>query len=119
MIDVSEIMDDPDFATTFTIWRNDGYFKDGRWINTTPCEVPNVTGIIQPASTEDQLSILPEGSRLGNMIVIWSSAEIRIDDADKTRSDIIDWKGDKYRVLRIKKRDDNGFFHAWAEGFIE
>lgn len=117
MISVSEIMRDPDMAQAFQVERAGGAFSEGEWAPASPT-VLNMIGIVQPAQREDQLAILPEGSRLGNMIVVFCDQELRIDNAESQRSDIIVWHGHPYRVMAAKSWSDHGYWQVWAEGFV-
>lgn len=117
MINVAELMRDPDLAQPFQIERAGGAFDEGEWIPAAPTVI-NKVGIVQPAKREDQLALLPEGTRLGNMIAVFCDEELRIDDADTKRSDVIVWHGNPYRVISSKPWADNGFWQVWAEGFV-
>lgn len=117
MIDVAELMRDPDFAQPFQIERAAGAFaNEGEWSQTTT--TIDMVGIVQPAKREDTLALLPEGARLGNMIVVFCDQELRIEDADTKRSDVIVWRGSPYRVIASKPWVDHGFWQVWAEGFV-
>lgn len=118
MIDVAELMRDPDLAQAFQVERasDGGFANEGEWSQTVA--TINLTGIIHPAKREDQLAILPEGTRLGNLIVAYCDQELRIDDADAKRSDVIVWHGNPYRVIAAKPWADHGFWQVWAEGFV-
>lgn len=117
MIDVAELMQDPDLAQAFQVERSGGAFVEGEWIPAAPV-VSTKTGIVQPAKREDTLAMLPEGVRLGNMIVVYCDEELRIDNADTQRSDVIVWHGNPYRVIAAKPWRDHGFWLVWAEGFV-
>ena len=117
MINVAEIMRDPDFAQAFQIERADGAFaNEGEWSQTAT--TLDMVGIIHPAKREDQLAILPEGTRLGNVIVVYSDQELRIDNAQSERSDVVLWHGNPYRVIAAKHWADHGYWQVWAEGFV-
>ena len=117
MINVAELMRDPDMAQAFQVERAGGAFAEGEWVPAAPV-VLNMVGIIQPAKREDQLALLPEGARLGNMIVAFCDQELRIDNAQDQRSDVIVWHGNPYRVIAAKHWADHGFWQVWAEGFV-
>lgn len=116
MIDVAELMRDPDFAQPFQVERAGGAFDEGEWVAAAP-QILDMVGILQPATREDTLAILPEGSRLGNMIVAYCDEELRVDDADAHRSDVIVWRGKPHRVIASRPWIDHGFWKVWAEGF--
>lgn len=116
MLNVSELMSDPDMAQAFQVERNGGAFDEGEWMPAAPT-VLDMVGIIQPAKREDVLEILPEGARAKNIIVVFCDQELLIDDGDTRRSDVILWRGNPYRVIASKDWSDHGFWQAWAEGF--
>jgi hypothetical protein len=117
VINVAELMQDPDFAQAFQIERAGGALVEGAWVSAAPAVIEAV-GIVQPARREDQLAIMPEGSRLGNMITVFCDQELRIDNAQANRSDVIVWHGNPYRVVASKHWSDHGFWQVWAEGFV-
>ena len=114
---VAELMRDPDIAQPFQVERAGGAFDEGEWMPTAPT-VLNLVGIVQPAKREDMLAILPEGARLGNMIVVFCDQELRIDNAQYQRSDVVVWHGNPYRVVASKHWSDHGYWQVWAEGFV-
>ena len=117
MINVAELMRDPDRAQEFTIERAAGAFaNEGEWAEVVTTS--GMLGIIQPAKREDVLELFPEGTRLGNVIVVYSDQELLIDNADTLRSDVVVWHGNPYRVTSAKHWADYGFWQVWAEGFV-
>jgi hypothetical protein len=116
MINVADLLRDPDFAQTFQVIRSTGYFgNEGEYIQTQAAPV-NMVGVIQPAKQQDMVRFLPEGERLGNQIVIYCDQEIKSSDATSKESDIIIWRGGKYRVGQAKRWLDHGYWQVWAEG---
>jgi hypothetical protein len=115
VIDVAELMDDPDFCQPFQVRRPSGSFDEGEWIQGPP-EVINMVGIIQPAKADDVLKLAPEGTRPSNWISVYCGQELRIDDTDTKRSDLILWRGAVYRVMARKPWVDFGFWQVIAEG---
>lgn len=113
MINVAELITDPDFATTFTRERVDGGFVNGRWVNNAPVQL-SVVGIIQPATSPDDLEPLPEGERANEAIRIWSLIEIRKGDGESVLSDYVIFGGNKYRVYAVKPWALNGFYQSFA-----
>ena len=61
MIDVSELMNDPDFSTEYTMIRSIGQWRDGRFILKKENEIVYY-GPVQPA-TEKELEQLDTGDR--------------------------------------------------------
>lgn len=117
MIDISELMDDPDLAQPIKVERAAGFYDAGRWKKASPEFPKGFIGIIHPASQEDRLEVAPEGSRRSNMIVCYSASAFKFDDGNKEQSDIVHWNGGKYRIMAIRPWQDHGYFKIWAEGF--
>lgn len=116
MIEISDLMSDPDFAQDFTIRRESGAFVEGEWIKST-ADIA-AYGVIQPAKSPDVLAFAPEGERQGNWIVVYCAAEVRQGNADDLMSDVIIWRGDTYRVAKAKHWETQGFWQVWAKGFV-
>src|SRR5574343_511969 len=66
MIDMSDIITDPDFMETFTVYRKTGTFGEGGY--TTTEVAIDMAGPVIPANP-DELAMVPEGDRLtGNNV---------------------------------------------------
>lgn len=114
---MTELMDDDDFASTFTVQRPTGAFAaDGTWAISGMEEIETI-GIIQPA-TARELELLPEGSRLGDVISVWSRDTVRGADGKTVEPDIIVNCGKSYRVVKVDPRSPHGYTRVFAEGFI-
>jgi hypothetical protein len=115
MIDVSEVVNDPDLAQAFMIQRStQGAFLFGVWQTkqeTVPCYGP-----VRPASSRE-INMLPEGDRVGEIKAFWSSTPLygtRATTGKGESSDILVWNGLYYRVLQVFQSQDNGFYKALA-----
>lgn len=117
MIEISDLLSDPDFAQEFTIRRESGSFVEGEWIKATT--TLDGFGVIQPISEADMLAFVPEGERQNNWISIWCMDEIRQGNARELMSDIIVWRGETYRVAKAKHWETQGYFRAYAKGFVD
>ena len=115
MIDVSELMDDPDFARTFVVKRpTTTIAKDGT-ASTTYVEFETV-GAVQPAEPAD-VQFLPEGTRLDDTVSVWSHQSLRGGDGKRFESDVLIVGADRYRVIRVEPRQENGYTRVFATGF--
>lgn len=110
MINVSELITDPDFAQTYSIFRKSGQFTAGRWVQ-TETEL-TFTGPIQPA-TEKEIIQVPEGDRISEILVFYSTQEIYTTNNTGT-SDEIEWSGNRYKVEKVERYGDNGYYKALA-----
>jgi hypothetical protein len=116
MINVAELLRDPDFAQSFQVIRFSGAFANEGEYTQTPSAPIGMVGVIQPAKQTDIVQFLQEGERLGNLIVVYSPQEIRTSDAKTQESDIIVWHGTQYRVVQAKPWLDHGYWEVFAEG---
>lgn len=116
MIDVSELIDDPDFATTFTVKRRSGTFANEGKYTTTETTLTKA-GVVQPASADDQVKYLPEGERRQHAIRVWCRDEIQMADGKGKESDVVVWNGNQYRVGFSQPWSVHGYWFAIAVGY--
>lgn len=118
MIDVSELMTDPDFAQPYSLRRTAAgtYANEGEWQRGPLTTLPRV-GVIQPASQDDQIKFVPEGERGENAIRVWDAEEIYISDGAGQQSDIILFNGNTYRAAARRPWGGNGYFFVIAVEF--
>lgn len=116
LVNVSELMSDPDFVEQVQITRTQGAFDaTGVWHNIGPKTIVWQAMAIEQ-STPSQLLALPEGEREGSFITCWSfNPLIAADGISGQASDVILFHGAPYRVVRVADRSDNGFFQAIAQ----
>lgn len=116
MIDVSELVSDPDFAQDFSMIRESVTLVEGE-AQVTPAAAVPMFGVIQPASAEDFTEFNVEGQREGAWIAIWCAAEIRMGNGKNQLGDIIVWRGSNYRVAKAKHWETQGYYKALANGY--
>jgi hypothetical protein len=116
MIDISELVTDPDFAQDFDVIRYTGAFASEGVYTQTPGAPLRLTGSIQPASAKDTVQFQREGERLGNMITVFCDQELQASDAKGQNSDVIVWRGSQYRVVQCRPWVDFGYWQVMAEG---
>mgnify|MGYP001592776294 CR=1 FL=1 len=115
LINVSELMTDPDFAQTLTLRRTEGSFNDyGEWESSTPVD-SSVTGAWQKV-TERDLAQLDLGEIKQEVRRFLTVTEIKVSEDDDKLSDRIIWakNGGRYKVLKVTDNSDNGFYRAYA-----
>lgn len=116
MIDVRELMTDPDFAKGITRRRptlavaNEG---EATYTYADRC----ITAIVQPAKPSE-VALLPEGSRLNEILSVWSAEDLRGAHGNTTESDVLVIDGASYRVVKAEPWQANGYVRAFAERFI-
>lgn len=93
MIDVRELLTDPDFVAPIRIVRIvRGVDDRGR---TTETETEDtIQGSVQPATPRER-EVLPEADRIKESLTIWTVAEVG--EADR-----LFWQGTAYRVASIE-----------------
>lgn len=115
MIDLSELMSDPDFTQAFTLRRRAGSFaNEGEFTQAAPVEM-QLTGSIQPASPADLVRFQSEGERRKAIIRVWSATPMNASDGKGQQPDEIIWRGSTYRVIECVTWGDHGFWKVFAE----
>ncbi len=108
-IDVSELMDDPDFVDGVTVFRrNTAIGSNGRQ-TITEIRTDNVNAIVQPASG-DVVAKLPEGARIDGAMSVWTRYTLRA-MATGVQPDEIEWRGRRYVVSTLNDFDN------WGAGY--
>jgi len=118
MIDVSDLMSDPDLGgTTFTRRRPTTTVSAMGEKTDAYADAP-MAGIVQPAATADAV-LLPEGVRLSDAQAFFTSGSISVGDGDTALPDIlVDDAGNSYRVLHVQAFDKHGMTKALAQRFV-
>ena len=116
MISLIDIVNDSDFAQPFVIMRSQGgSFVAGVWTDNTISV--NSFGVIQP-STPEELDQVPEADRVKGMVSFHSSSPIYethttgTNDSTTGISDIITWRGQQYRMVKVFPWEDFGYYNA-------
>lgn len=109
-IDVSEIVHDPDFCTTFLVIKQSGT----EWVRGVPhtkMQEITVEGIVQPSSSKD-LELLDTADRVNGMkTFITDAVSLDVSDTEKT-SDVCVWKGQRYKLIQTFDYAANGYYKA-------
>lgn len=114
MINVQEIITDPDFCQTFTVSRSSGDFGKGGWAESTPTTITMI-GVVTVANEKDMQQV-PEADRVMGAMMFHSTEAIYTTRAKDTpaTSDKIQWRGEWYRVAKVWPLVDYGFYKAYA-----
>lgn len=120
MIDVSEIIGDPDFNTTIHVVRPAaGAFQDeGVWTPGGSATEYDQIVIVQPAKKDDLVKYVPEGERQNDAVQVWANPGLNMSDGNGLDSDTFIYNGGNYRVAFTKKWDDNGFRWSIGVGYV-
>lgn len=106
LIDVSELLSDPDFIDPFQVIRRSATVDSkGKNILTESAPI-DVEGSVQ-AGDGDTLKRLPDGAQLSSTITIYTQTPIYADPVGGY-GDIILWKGQRYQVENSMPWDNYG-----------
>jgi len=107
-IDVSEVLQDPDFLDMFNFVRLvETVGPDGR--ATFSGTTLSAYGVIQPASGRT-MELTPEATRTSEMLEIWTQAGLQ-EASDDLAADIVLWQGKEFVPVR------NDDFDNWGQGY--
>jgi hypothetical protein len=112
LLDVSDVLGDPDFADTFTVLRKSQTISSGGIATDgTPTTTPNVSGVVQPDRGR-ALQRMAEGSTLTDAIKIFTKYALTAGDG-AIEADQIVWHGATYVVVNIM--DWSGYGDGWIQ----
>lgn len=111
MINVAEIINDPDFSQSFTVCRKTGSWSEGRFVQTE--QQLSFRGIVIAANTKDLLQV-PEGDRVKGIMAFYSTEPLLVTNSTGTSDQII-WRGERYRLFQLWPYADYGYYKALGE----
>ena len=114
LLDVSDVLDDPDFQTSITLLRTAvSGMERGR--ETTASTSTMMLAVVQPATSAD-LQRLPDASLNEGAITIWARWAFATDTAT-TKADKVVWRDDTYTVMTVDDWGEfgSGYFRAIAQ----
>jgi hypothetical protein len=109
MIDVSELLVDPDFCTTATLVRRAVSVNEYGLGVYTDTEL-DIVCAIQPANGKD-LERLPELSRFKNVIKAWSKTEFFLAGSGQYADDLI-FRGKRYSAKALQEDFPDSRWHS-------
>lgn len=114
MIDISELIGDPDFSIVMTITRVAGSRDaDGNYTTVTTT-VPNVAAVVQPASPDDTQA-LPEGYRNSRAVLVHTLVPLQGADSNSIDSgDRFTYDGKTWLVVSCEDWSDQGYWESIA-----
>ena len=98
LIDVSELLTDPDFTNTVTLVRRSSTV-DTYGENTMVETSSSITAVVKGANTES-LERVPEGARLSDLIDVYYKGQLTA-ESPGGYADIIVWQGKRYQVFEV------------------
>lgn len=114
MIDVSELISDPDFSSMRTFRRDavSGEFVDGIW-EPAPTETFDEMASVQPLTGADY-RLLPEGMRNTEAVNIYCSTHLKGTENKRNGDMLVGYKGSDWQVLTSQYFEEYGYNHAIA-----
>lgn len=111
LLNLEEIVVDPDIAQTFTILRSAGVYVNGTWVS----EITSIQayGTVSVAE-EGEVDMTAEGDVIRGARVFHTNVPILKTQENVGSSDILVWRGQQYRVLRVADYQDYGYYRAIA-----
>ena len=102
LLNVGELIDDPDFNQDFTITRRSGSWENARF-NVEETTI-NTYGIIDPHSTSELDTNNPDGSLIQGRLTVYTHTQMYVTVLNPTSqsgyiSDEITWQGNQYTVI--------------------
>lgn len=111
MIDMSELLCDPDFCEEFTVLRKSGDWINRRWVETE--QKISVMGVATAVNNKD-FDMLPEGDRVSGLRTFYTNIEL-CGSSDTSTADICEYRGSKYRIFQVFNYSNNGFYKAMGK----
>lgn len=113
MINLSRVIHSPMFSQKFQVIRSGGRWENGFFVREFP-DTLTVSGIITIAKPED-LELVPEGDRQSGTLRVLTTEKLYQTGEEETGfSDVIVWRGEKYRLISVTPDIDYGFFRSLA-----
>ena len=111
-VNLSRVVHSPRMSQKITILRKTGSWVDGAWeLSEQPTELA-MRGIVTLAKAKD-LQQVPEGDRITGAIRILTTERIYVTDGPAyDTTDMVYWRGAKYRVLTVTPDVDYGFYRS-------
>lgn len=113
MINISEMISDPDFVQSFTVTRRLGSWENGNF-ETNPT-IFSLSGVVLPMKTRDVV-ILPGGDQLTGAIEIYTLQPLfttklgPMSGVDGCQSDEVSWQGEAWKIYQVLDYEDYGYF---------
>ena len=116
MVDVSELIEDSDFATTYYVNRSIGEWIDGRFKLKEENKL-KYYGVVQPATEEEieQLDIGDKNKLIMKFMCAYPNEIFVTSSTEGQYADVIEYNNKKYKVIKVKQwKDSGGYCRAFA-----
>lgn len=117
MISVSEVINSPEFAQNFTIYRSTGSFVDGVWTEDTPRQI-TVRGVVTVMNARALNQMTGgEGDRIKGGMTFHTTVQVYTTRTGTTpgTSDKIKWRGEFYKIFQVNPEVDYGYWKSSGE----
>lgn len=114
MINVAELIHDPDFCQPYTLYRKVTILIGGR--TKTSEQDFQRSGVIVAANSKDLLQV-PEGDRTKGLIAVYDTEPLLVTNETGTSDEIV-WHDERYRLFQVWPSKDYGFYKALAERMV-
>ena len=106
------------YAQDFIVYRSNGEWVNGRWVEGTPTQI-TMRGVISVARERD-LRVLREGDRVQGAMVFHSTQLIYVTNNNGTSgiSDKIMWRNEYYKIISVGNYMDYGYCKAIGERMV-
>lgn len=121
MINIAELLNDPDFVQDVVVNRRVNHLVttgDAAGEIAIDTFLLTVPMCVQPVKDADDLNVLPEGQRSAKSMKFYSLQALHCDDgdlaagADNAIFDVVQWNGEKYKLLHVRVWADYGYYEA-------
>jgi galactose-6-phosphate isomerase len=111
-LDVTEIIEDPDFATTFSVTTAvETVNSHGLAVQAPVSTIDGVIGVVYPAN--DMLQRTVDGSRLNSSICIVTKYFLNDGRNSPNTADLINWNGRDYTIRSVSD------YSQYGQGFVQ
>lgn len=115
MINVAELLSDPDFVQPLTVKRHSaGYGVEGEYAQSGG-QIIRPLGAIQHPKPAETARFLAEGERRNAIIKVYCAEQLNATNGEGRQSDLITWRCEDYRVFECTPWADNGYWLVFAE----
>lgn len=118
LLNVGELISDPDFNQSFSVTRRSGQWENGRFIPGE--EIINTSGIIDPQDTSELDITNPDGSLIQGRIKIYTNTKLYLTSLNPGGnnnyiSDEVNWQGHAYSIILDNNYSDYGYYGYVAQ----
>lgn len=111
MLDISFLLLDPDFTTSFQLLEREAVFDGGEFIAGEPI-VTTLHGVVRPTSDKD-LEMLPEVDRVSGSTTFWVKGKVTL-NINEQLPPLLKYKGLTYKATNVQDWTDSGFTKIFA-----